>query len=48
MLLTDAEGGPMPMDILPYVADPISAKGEIVRVGDLLHYRVDPSAINRI
>ncbi len=48
LLLTDAAGGPMPMDILPFVADPVEAKGEIVRVGDLLQFRVDPAAIRRI
>lgn len=48
MLMTDADGGPMPMDILPLVADPVEAEGEIVRVGDLLQFRADASAYKRI
>ncbi len=48
LLMTDAEGGPMPMDILPRVADPVEAEGEIVRVGDLLQFRADASAYRRI
>lgn len=48
LLLTDADGGPMPMDILPFVADPVTAEGEIVRVGDLLQFRADVSAFRRI
>lgn len=48
LLMTDANGGPMPMDILPLVADPTAAEGEIVRVGDLLQFRADASAYRRI
>ena len=48
MLMTTADGGPMPMDILPLVADPVEATGEIVRVGDLLHFRTDASAYRRV
>ncbi len=48
LLMTDAAGGPMPMDILPLVADPVEAEGEIVRVGDLLQFRADASAYRRI
>lgn len=48
LLMTDAQGGPMPMDILPLVADPVSAQGEIVRVGDILEFRVGPGAYQRI
>ncbi len=48
LLMTDAAGGPMPMDILPLVADPVEAEGEIVRVGDLLQFRADASAYARI
>lgn len=48
LLMTDADGGPMPMDILPLVADPVEAKGEIVRVGDLLQFRADASAFRRV
>ena len=48
LLMTDAKGGPMSMDILPLVADPVEAEGEIVRVGDLLQFRADVSAYRRI
>ena len=48
LLMTDAAGGPMPMDILPLVADPVEAEGEIVRVGDLLQFRADASAFRRL
>ncbi len=48
MLMTTADGGPIPMDILPLVADPVEATGKIVRVGDLLHFRADASAYKRI
>ena len=46
--MTDANGGPMPMDILPLVADPVKVAGEIVRVGDLLQLRADPGAFRHI
>ena len=48
LLMTDARGDAMPMDILPLVADPVEAEGEIVRVGDLLQFRADPDAYRRI
>ena len=48
LLMTDANGGPMPMDILPLVADPVEAEGEIVRVGDLLQFRADANAYKRV
>ncbi|MEM9013806.1 MAG: hypothetical protein AAGB02_01745 [Pseudomonadota bacterium] len=48
MLMTDTNGGPMSMDILPLVADPVTAKGEVVRVGDILQFRADASAYKRI
>ncbi len=48
LLMTDAQGGPIPMDILPLVADPVEAQGEIVRVGDMLQFRADANAYIRI
>ncbi len=48
MLMTTANGDPMPMDILPLVADPVEAEGEILRVGDLLQFRADADAYKRI
>ncbi|MCB2096385.1 MAG: hypothetical protein KDE05_02025 [Parvularculaceae bacterium] len=48
LLMTDAAGGPLGEDILPLVADPVSADGEIVRVGDLLQFRADADAYRRV
>ena len=48
LLMTDAKGDAMSMDILPLVADPVEAEGEIVRVGDLLQFRADASQYRRI
>ncbi len=48
LLMTDAKGGPIGEDVLPLVADPVEAEGEIVRVGDILQFRADVSAFNRI
>ncbi len=48
LLMTDASGGPLGEDILPFVADPVEAEGEIVRVGDLLQFRADASDYRRI
>ncbi len=48
LLLTDENGGPMSMDILPFVADPVSVTGEVVRVGDLLQLRADVAAFQRV
>jgi hypothetical protein len=43
LLMTDRDGGPLGEDILPLVAEPVSSKGDIVQVGDLLHFRADAS-----
>jgi len=48
LLMTDANGGPLGEEILPLVADPVRAEGEIVRVGDLLQFRADASAFVRV
>ena len=48
LLMTDAKGGPIGEDIIPYVADPVAAEGEIVRVGDLLQFRADVGAYRRV
>ncbi len=48
LLMTTADGGPMPMDILPLVADPVEAEGEIIQVGDLLQFRADVDAYRRV
>jgi hypothetical protein len=48
LLMTDAAGGPIGEAILPLVADPVSAEGELVRVGDLVQFRADASAYRRL
>lgn len=48
LLMTDAGGGPLGEDILPFVADPVRAQGDIVRVGDLLQFRADARAFRRL
>ncbi len=48
LLMTDAAGAALGEDILPFVADPVAAEGEIVRVGDLLQFRADASVYRRI
>jgi hypothetical protein len=48
VMLTDASGGALIDPILPLVADPVRAEGELVRIGDLIQLRADASAITRI
>ncbi|MFN3960429.1 MAG: hypothetical protein ACK4NP_11005 [Parvularculaceae bacterium] len=48
LLMTDANGGALSDEILPLVADPVQAEGEIVRVGDLLQFRADASDFRRV
>lgn len=48
MLMTDSQGGPLAEEILPLVADPVQAEGEIVRVGDMLQFRADGAAYRRL
>jgi hypothetical protein len=48
LLMTDAAGGPLGEAILPLVADPVEAEGEIVRVGDLLQFRADAADYRRV
>lgn len=46
-LLTGPDGEPVSHEILPFVADPISAAGQFVR-RDFPEFRVDPSQIRRL
>jgi len=47
LLMTTAAGGRLTEDYLPFVADPVEATGEIVRVGDILQFRADAEAYRR-
>lgn len=47
LLMTDARGGALGEAILPLVADPVEAEGEIVRTGDLLQFRADAANYRR-
>ena len=48
LLMTNAAGGALGEDILPFVADPVEAEGELVRIGDLVHFRADAGAFRRL
>ncbi|NWG72115.1 MAG: hypothetical protein HXY23_10975 [Parvularculaceae bacterium] len=48
LLMTDAKGGALGESILPFVADPVEAEGELVRVGDLVQFRADAGAYRRL
>ena len=48
LLMTDASGAPLGEEILPLVADPVRATGELVRVGDLVQFRANINAFARI
>ena len=48
LLMTDAGGNAISDNILPLVADPVEAEGELVRVGDIVQFRADVSAYSRI
>jgi hypothetical protein len=48
LLMTDERGAPISKEILPFVADPVEAQGEIIRVGDLLEFRVNMRSFRRL
>lgn len=48
LLVTDENGAPVTEEIIPFVADPVEATGEIIRVGDLLHYRIKMISLRHI
>ena len=48
LLMTDASGAALGEAILPLVAERVAAQGELVRVGDIVQFRADPSAYRRI
>ena len=47
LLFLDENGRPHGRALLPYVADPVSVTGQIVRVGDVTEYRVAARDIRR-
>ena len=48
LLFVDANGRAHGPAVLPYLADPVSVTGQIVRVGDITQYRVALDDIRRI
>jgi hypothetical protein len=48
MMLTDQNGGALVQPIMRFVADPISVPGRIVRIEDLVQFRIDAADIRRI
>lgn len=48
LLVTDAKGNAHGMDILPFVADRILARGRLVKIGDVTQFRVALADISRI
>ncbi len=48
LLLTDQNGGPASMDILPFVADPVAMTGDVFQVGDLLQFRAASKTLTRL
>lgn len=47
-LLTDADGNPHTMALLPLVADPVSVKGRLVQIGDVRQFRAALADIKRL
>jgi hypothetical protein len=47
-LFVDERGQPHKPSILPFVADPVVAIGRLVRIGDMIQFRVPQSAIRRL
>lgn len=48
MMITDSEGQALIQPILPYVAEPVAIEGELVRISDLIQFRIDPGDIARL
>ena len=46
--LTAADGSPLGLDILGYVAEPIRIRGHEQRLGDLLFFAADVDSIERV
>lgn len=47
-LLTDGNGRPHGLDLIPFVADPVMAAGRMVQIGDVTEFRVNLSSISRL
>jgi hypothetical protein len=48
LLFVDADGRPHGPGLLPWVADPVLARGRLVQLGDVTQLRVSPEALRRI
>lgn len=45
MMITDPDGGALVQPILRYVADPVAANGQMVRVNDVIQFRFAPEQL---
>ncbi|HEV8599656.1 MAG TPA: Rieske 2Fe-2S domain-containing protein [Gemmatimonadales bacterium] len=45
LILTDAQGAPLPRSFLPAVGRPVAVQGQVLREGELLFLRTSPEAI---
>lgn len=47
-ILISPENAPVNSEVLPFVAEPVSITGEVLRQGDLLILRADPACLRRL
>ncbi len=47
-VLTSQEGGPVHREVLPFVAEPVSVAGSVVRRAGVNWLSIDPEAIERL
>ena len=48
LMLTDTGGNALVQPILRYVADPVAADGQLVRINDVIQFRIDPDRLARV
>ena len=48
MMITDPVGEALVQPILRYVAEPVEASGQIVRIEDLVQFRIDPATLQML
>lgn len=47
LMITDPDGGALVQPILEFVAEPVRASGRLVRIDDLIQFRLDPASLRR-